>query len=1071
MGFHARIQRSQSQRALASYWRWVACALVIFIATFLPFHAARAVEQAEEFVKGLQQRGLDELALEYLDQLQTSPLANEATKKQIPYLRGTALVEQSKRASDPATRNRLLDAARTELDKFAADNPKAVENGEANLQLAGVEMSRGQETMAQVAQLPKERPYDAKRRELGQEARRHFAAARETYQQAEMAFSKELESLPPATGTVAREDAGSHRQELRGRVAQSRFLAAQMQFESAQTYDPKADEFRKFNDAAAQELASVYDEFGRTMLVGLYARLYEGRCYQALGKYQMALGCYDGVLEQGNAQTPFRKLTMAAVHRKAETLIAEGKLDDAIEACRSGLKDAQKDEEKQAEWLAVRFRLAEALTKKALALPADSQEQRRTIVEGREAYRVVARSPGEFQSAARAATTSAKTNAVVTTSGTDETPESAKEEPKTIQAAYDLGKDALAAYNAAKLALPSAEKNNPSAVPELQAQMNRGKEDARKFFQVATTLIDADTDPTLVNEIRYFLSWLYWEAGDYYRAAVLGEFLARRYPGLSSASSAAKISMASYERLSNQAIAAGKKQDDGVFEASQMAQMAQLIVRRWPGTPDADTAFGVLVGYAIRTGNTDSAEKMLAQASERSRPRLELLLGSALWNRYLELSQAGKNASTPEALATLKTSATKYLQSGLEAARKASRFDDTTAMASLYLIQALLNDGNDAEAITRLEDSSFGPLALIEKDEAIAAKLPYAIEVYKTALRAYVSVTPPQVDKAVATMQALEKVVQISGDAGKSAEQLTRIYVSMGVALQKQMEELRASGKQQEADRVAGAVATFLERIASQSATANWSTRAWLAQMYYTLGAGEAVAARDGPSPLPPQQPAKSAREYLIKSRDTYTKLLEEATKNPQFAPNPSAVLAAKMQFGECYRELGQYMEALDLFAEVLQEKEASLDVQRAAALTYQLRGQFEDAKWFENAIYGDFKNKTTGQNRLWGWLRISQVAGRAAGRDKKFLENFYEARLNISRCRYWAALRKTGDARQKDLITAKQSIQSLAQLYPQLGGETWKPAFDKLMQAIQREEDVKKTNAGETKSRTKSSS
>ena len=68
-------------------------------------------------------------------------------------------------------------------------------------------------------------------------------------------------------------------------------------------------------------------------------------------------------------------------------------------------------------------------------------------------------------------------------------------------------------------------------------------------ISAATTLVDDDTDPKLLNEVRYFLCWLYWESEDYYRAAVLGEFLARRYPDHPAAASAAKISMASFERL------------------------------------------------------------------------------------------------------------------------------------------------------------------------------------------------------------------------------------------------------------------------------------------------------------------------------------------------------------------------------------------------------------------------------------------------------------------------------------------------------------------------------------------
>ena len=45
------------------------------------------------------------------------------------------------------------------------------------------------------------------------------------------------------------------------------------------------------------------------------------------------------------------------------------------------------------------------------------------------------------------------------------------------------------------------------------------------------------------------LCWLDWEAGDYYRAAVLGDFLARRYPDHPAAAASAKLALASYEQL------------------------------------------------------------------------------------------------------------------------------------------------------------------------------------------------------------------------------------------------------------------------------------------------------------------------------------------------------------------------------------------------------------------------------------------------------------------------------------------------------------------------------------------
>jgi hypothetical protein len=170
------------------------------------------------------------------------------------------------------------------------------------------------------------------------------------------------------------------------------------------------------------------------------------------------------------------------------------------------------------------------------------------------------------------------------------------------------------------------------------------------------------------------------------------------------------------------------------------------------------------------------------------------------------------------------------------------------------------------------------------------------------------------------------------------------------------------------------------------------------------------------------------------------------------------------MQLGECLRALRQYQPALDLFSAVLKEKEASLLAQCAAAMTYQERGQVENAKWFENAIHGGYRLKSTGQNRIWGWLKISLVAQRAAQANPEYRDMFYEARLNIARCRFMAALKQTGDERKQNLAKAKQGIHSLAQVYPDMGGQKWRGEFDAILKQIQLAAGEKPTGLGELK-------
>ena len=138
-----------------------------------------------------------------------------------------------------------------------------------------------------------------------------FTDAHDTFARAEGIYSAELEKLPPAAEREGHNEAGSKRQEYRARVAQLRFLAAQTQFESAQSYPPDADEFKKINETAAQDLSAIYDEFahlaGRTLRAAVRRPLLRGD-RQVSGM----LGCYDEIIGKDNVLPAFRKLIASA---------------------------------------------------------------------------------------------------------------------------------------------------------------------------------------------------------------------------------------------------------------------------------------------------------------------------------------------------------------------------------------------------------------------------------------------------------------------------------------------------------------------------------------------------------------------------------------------------------------------------------------------------------------------------------------------------------------------------------------------------------------------------------------
>ena len=107
-----------------------------------------AREQSEEFVAGLRERGLYDLALDYLTQMETSPLADAAFRERIPYHRGITLIAEARQTPDVDERTALFDKASTELEQFVTANPDSPSAAEALLELANVLVDQAKQLIA-----------------------------------------------------------------------------------------------------------------------------------------------------------------------------------------------------------------------------------------------------------------------------------------------------------------------------------------------------------------------------------------------------------------------------------------------------------------------------------------------------------------------------------------------------------------------------------------------------------------------------------------------------------------------------------------------------------------------------------------------------------------------------------------------------------------------------------------------------------------------------------------------------------------------------------------------------------
>ena len=75
------------------------------------------------------------------------------------------------------------------------------------------------------------------------------------------------------------------------------------------------------------------------------------------------------------------------------------------------------------------------------------------------------------------------------------------------------------------------------------------RREAMDNLLLALSFADADTPMEDLNLVRRLLAYLYYVEGEYYDAAVMGEFTGRRFPGSAGSRQGAQIALAAYLKL------------------------------------------------------------------------------------------------------------------------------------------------------------------------------------------------------------------------------------------------------------------------------------------------------------------------------------------------------------------------------------------------------------------------------------------------------------------------------------------------------------------------------------------
>ncbi len=1024
----------------------LAAAVLLTAAPLLP-----AGEQPRKFLEGLRDRQYYDVALDYLELARQNPAIDKQFKEVIDYEAGVTLWEAAGINRSLPQREKQLGEAKERFDKFLSghgDHPLAPA---ARRYLARVLVGRGRVKVEMAAQ-PTRR--DAERATLTSEARELYKEAAKQLAALEQAAIQTLKKFPTKLDdmTEAQKEAV---EQARGELLETRLDLARIPLLLADTYPPGSAERNEQIQQAAKQYKSLYEKYGGRM-AGLVAKVQEARCYKELGEHKKALEALEEILllpDDGE----LRDLKNDAIVVQMETALLPklNNYDLALETFQKWSSTARPVDENSREGLAIKYLAAEAYLGKAKSLAEGDRERNRLLVAAKKLLEYVGRFPGEHQSKAKSLLASK-----------DFVGEQAEVgEPTNFQEANQRARDAL--EEMARIDSDLRDEQDAAKKKELEKQLIKARQDALRYYQLALQWRPEDLKSDELNDLRYFLAYLYWTEERYHEACVVAEFIARRYPQHAKARSAARLALSGYGRLFNAAMAAAndadlnaalnnpdtpKEEADRLsaekehwtaqrqFASDRMVSIADYMANRWSGEPDADEGWMTLLRVAVINRDVEQTLAYLAKIPVDSarRGEAELLAGQALWRSYLEVMREPEEQRPAEAeRQKMVTEAHKILQEGLNRMRKAveagAPVTYTVASAALSLAQIDVAEGRAAEAVKLLEDPKLGPLTLVHNKDPLATQNPnFTVETYKTALQCYVGVR--NLDRAEQIVEELEAAIAELGDS-EAGRRLTTIYIQLGRDLQEQLERLRSEKREEQIEQVSKGFELFLTKISQRDKGNTFSSLLWVAETFSSLAAGFDT----GGTTLTPE-----ARNYYDKAADTYRRILHNIDK-PEFKAPANATDAIKIRLARTLRRLGQYKEALSLLYSVLKDRPNMVEAQFEAAYTYQAWGEQRPA-YYGIAISGSQQYK-----EIWGWSTLSRKLIRSTDREEH-ANRFHEARYNLNLCLYLWALKETeAAARDKKLNQTKADIQAIARLFPQMGGREWYNKYNDLYKKIQK--------------------
>jgi tetratricopeptide (TPR) repeat protein len=743
----------------------------------LPCPAASADEQRIEFINALDAAGYHDMIVEYVAAIRTRPDTPVELREQADFLIGKALLGGADSLSEPGQRNEQLQKARQSFERFLADFPNHDRAAAARLELAQILVERGRNLLIQAQPTGDESP----REDLRQQARSLFDDAAKSFSDAKSGFAAAFKAFPayiPESDRKQR-DAKS--------LAQINLMEAHLhlgmtEYERAQSYDKINPTYRQTLESAVKTFGEVHTQY-RFLLGGLFARVWQGKCYEEMGEFSKAEGCYQELVEHEDREAP----AMQALQRQVQyfQIILYNKRGDhllAVDAARRWLIE-HRNQRRTEMGAGVLYEQAQGLIQDATAESTRATDRGRLLGEAMEVLAEIVRHNSIY-----------KQPAIV------------------LQQKYKGMAGAGGGIASFDRAVAMA----------VDARDRRKWADAADLYTQALSLATDKTDLDQLALVRYTLGFCHFQLKNYYESGVLGEYVTRRQATSSVAAPAGHLAMEAYAHAFDELRRQGQPVD---FEQARVLGLAEHLMRSWPGSAESNKARFLLADLHRLDGRPDLAGELLEGVAAGSPDRALALVGSgeAYWQAYI--AGASKPAEERDAskLSLWLKRARENLAKGVTELVAKLKPDAPLPLevgrAQVNLAEVLLENSEAAESVKLMQEL----VPKVSADQNLAALL---LPAFIVLLRG--QIMTDNLPAAQITMQEIE-------GTGKDLAQITRVYLDLGRQLQAEVERVKARNDARAEQRIKESYVAFLNQLAGRREGQTFVTLQWTGEAFFSL--------------------------------------------------------------------------------------------------------------------------------------------------------------------------------------------------------------------------------------------